>query len=93
MTGADCNPKTPGVGALVPVKFDVPDPNLFATFGFGREVSRSDCMKAEDRSARDFVGSSLVLLVAEAPVAAGDSCRTPSSDGFWALARDRKSVV
>jgi hypothetical protein len=72
------------VGALVPVKV-APDPNLLEIFGFGRDVSRSDCEKAEDLSASDF-GSSLVLLVTDAPVAAGDNCRAPSSEGFCARA-------
>jgi len=67
---------------LVPVKFDVLEPNLFATLGLGKEVSRSDLENAADLSARDF-GSSLVLL---APVTEGESWRGPSSDGFWALA-------
>lgn len=67
---------------MVPVKLDALDPNLFATLGLGMEVSLSDWEKADDRSARDF-GSS---LVAELPVAAGESCRAPSSEGFCALA-------
>jgi hypothetical protein len=50
------------------------EPNLLATLGFGKAVSRSDCVKAADLSASDFGGSLLVLLVAEAPVAAGVSC-------------------
>jgi hypothetical protein len=54
------------------VKFDALDPNLFVTLGFGKEVSRSDWEKAADLLLRDF-GSSVVLSVADTPVAVDDS--------------------
>jgi len=70
--GADCNPNTPGVGALVPVKLLVFEPNLFAGFGFGKDVNRSDCEKAVDRAASDFGLSSPPLSV-DTPVLVGES--------------------
>lgn len=69
----------------MPVKAAL-EPNLLPTFGFGNVVSLSDWLNAEERSASDFGRSSLVLLVAEAPVAAGDNCLAPSSVGFCARA-------
>src|ERR1700753_935665 len=53
VTGA--NPT--GTGALVPENALAPL-NLLATFGLGREVSRSDCWKALDRSVK-LLGASL----------------------------------
>ena len=50
--------KPPGVGAFVPANELVLAPKRLATLGFGREVRRSEAVKAAERSARDFGFSS-----------------------------------
>ena len=78
-SGAGLASKSPGRGAFVPVKAELP-PNLLDIFGLGRVVKRSEVVKAAERSAKDL-GSSLTagdVLLAE---------ERESSEGLWALAR------
>jgi hypothetical protein len=64
--------------------------NLFATFGFGRLVSRSGwLLKAAERSASDLGLSSSSSLLFDAPVAAGDR----PEDGGAAAAFARMAAI
>ncbi len=82
--GLESRPNPPGVGAFVPANVVVLELNLFATLGLGREVIRSDVLKAADRSLKDF-GSPSPPLLAAADVGFVEG--GAPSDGRCALAR------